>query len=212
VFVRLSRPLAGEHLLYTHIEVHAPPSGTTLQRVVMTDATTPGIGQLYDSSFPIPDYSGSRLMLSDVALGQPDAEAGWKRGDVTLALLPTSQFPSSAFDVYYEVYNLPRGNQYATEISVEQVGDAADEQIGRPVRIRFSGESATRPDGVLQELRRVETSLAKGRYRITVSVTDEDTGRTATRSRDFEVRGGGRGATLVAAMPRGEKQLRLRSR
>ena len=29
VFVRLPRPLPGEHLLFTHIEVQAPPSGST---------------------------------------------------------------------------------------------------------------------------------------------------------------------------------------
>ena len=34
------------------------------------DATTPGVGQLYSSPFPIPDYSGDHLMLSDIALGQ----------------------------------------------------------------------------------------------------------------------------------------------
>ena len=69
VLVDLPRRLDDDHLLFTHIEVQAPPSRATLQRVIVTDATRPGIGQLYDSSFPIPDYSGSDLMLSDIALG-----------------------------------------------------------------------------------------------------------------------------------------------
>lgn len=204
VFVRVSRPLAGEHLLYTHIEVQAPPSGTTQQRVIMTDATTPGIGQLYNAYFPIPDYSGDDLMLSDIALGQPGAQAGWRRGDVTLALLPTSQFPGTSFDLYYEVYNLPAGTPYSTEIAIEPVDDARTLRIGdgSAVRLRFAGESAAQPNGSLQELRHVEASVARGRHRITVTVTDERTGRTASRSRILHVREWRRGATMVAALPR----------
>jgi hypothetical protein len=198
VYVDVPRPLSSDHLLYTHVELQAPPSGTTVQRVIMSDATTPGSGQLYIESFPIPDYSGTRLMLSDIALGKPDVRSGWTRGDVTLALLPTTQFPSSAFDVYYEIYNLPEENLYTTEIAIEHVGGARD---ARPVRLNFSGESASGPDGVLPELRRVETSLARGSYRITVTITDLTTGATASRSRSFEVRGWERGATMVAALP-----------
>src|SRR5690606_3997885 len=98
VYVEFERPLDSDHLLFTHIEVRAEPSRTTVQRVIMTDAARPGVGQLYDSRFPIPDYSGDTLMISDIALGLPDATTGWTRGETVLALLPTSQFPASAFD------------------------------------------------------------------------------------------------------------------
>jgi hypothetical protein len=214
VFVGVTRPLASEHLLYTHIEVQAPPSRSTLQRVIMSDATTPGVGQLYGSSFAIPDYRGNHLMLSDIALGQPGARAGWKRGAATLALLPTSQFPASAFDVYYEIYNLPYGHPYVTEIAVEDADRSGAAAAGdrRPVRIRFSGESAARPDGSLPELRRVETSLANGHYRITVRVRDVVTGQTVSRSRLFNVNGWVRGATLVPARPHGRPDLRAHAR
>jgi hypothetical protein len=204
VFVSLPRALAGEHLLSTHIEVQAPPSGSTVQRVIMTDATTPGIGQLYTSYFPIPDYSGTQLMLSDIALSQPDAATGWRRGGVTLGLLPTSEFPGSAFDVFYEIYNLPAGNAYTTELAIERVADARGQPVedDGPVRIRYSGESTARADGLLQELRHVDASVANGRYRITVTITDEESGQAASRSRLFQVSGWAPGATLVAALPR----------
>ncbi|MGH7448090.1 MAG: hypothetical protein ACRELT_11050 [Longimicrobiales bacterium] len=203
VFVDVRRPLADDHLLYTHVEVLAPPSGTTRQRVIMTDATQPGIGQLYSDRFPIPDYSGNHLMLSDIALGQPDARTGWRRGDVTLALLPTTQFPSSAFDVYYEIYNLPAGHHYTTEIVIERADRSGTGRApeAEPVRLRFGGESAAGPDAMLPELRRVESSLSRGSYRLTVNITDLNTGATASRSRAFEVRGWERGATMVAALP-----------
>jgi hypothetical protein len=197
VFVRLPRALSGDHLLFTHIEVQAPPSRNTMQRVIMSDATTPGIGQLYTSGFPIPDYRGTHLMLSDLALGQLAADAGWRRGDVALALLPTSQFPESAFDIYYEVYNLPEGHSYTTDIAVEPVGRG-----GEPVRVRYSGEAAADARNTVRELRRVDASVGRGSHRLTVTVTDHETGQKATRSREFHVRGWGPGATLVTAMPR----------
>jgi len=100
-----------EHLLCTHVEVQAPPSHDIQQRVTMIDATKAFIGQMYWKNTRIPDYSGTELMLSDVALGQPDLPTDWTRGEATLALLPTSLFPSSAFDVYYEIYNLPVGTR-----------------------------------------------------------------------------------------------------
>jgi hypothetical protein len=210
VYVRLPRAPGGEHLLLTHIEVQAPPSRSTLQRVIMTDATTPGFGQLYTSAYPVPDYGGTHLMLSDIALSQPDPASGWRRGDVTLALLPTSEFPGSAFDVYYEIYNLPAGNAYTTEIAVERVADARGRPVddGAPVRTRYSGESAARADGMLQELRFVDASVDNGRYRITVTIIDEDSGQSASRSRLFHVTGWAPGATLVPALPRGEGRLR----
>lgn len=205
VFVGSARPLERGHLLSTHVEVEAPPSRTTVQRVVMTDATTPGVGQLYDSAFPIPDYSGTDLMLSDIALGQRPATVGWRRGDVTLALLPTSQFPESSFDVYYEIYNLPYGHTYDTEIAVERVGEAGLEAGGEPVRLRFSGKSTGSRDGSVAELHHVDASVARGRYRLTVTITDRETGEAASESRLFRVRGWDPGATMVAALPRASR-------
>lgn len=203
VFVEVPEPLHGEHLLHTHVDVQASPSSATLQRVVMTDAVTPGRGQLYTTPFPVPDYRGSRLMLSDIALGMPNPTSGWTRGAITLALLPTSQFPESSFDVYYEIYNLPSGHRYDTEITIEHLADAAGKPVDdRPaVSLRFFGESHD-SESQLAELRRVDTALEKGRYLLTVEVTDEGTGRTVRSTRSFRVRGWGPGTTLVPAHSR----------
>lgn len=203
VFVAVPRRLSRRHLLHTVVEVPARPSSTTLQRIIVTDAARPGYGQLYQSSFPIPDYSGTELMLSDVAFGLPGARRGWRRRDVTLALLPTDQFPESEFDVYYEVYNLPPGRPYETEIAIEPVDeDGQPEDDGRVVRTTFRGESRADARATFGELRRVASALDRGRYRITVTVTDDVDGRTATRSRIVEVRGWRGGATLVPALPK----------
>jgi hypothetical protein len=141
-------------------------------------------------------------MLSDVALGQPDARVGWEREGATLALLPTRHVPSRAFDVYYEIYNLPAGNPYTTEITVEPLAGSSGERAEdrEPISLRFSGESTAAADGTLPELRRVGSSFPKGRYRITVTIEDLTTGKTASRSRTFEVRTSGPGATMVQAV------------
>ena len=197
VYLSMPTALSGRHLLHTYVEVQAEPSNATIQRVVVTDAARPGTGQLYSSPFHIPDYSGSELMLSDIAFGLPNAIGGWTRRGVTLALLPTSQFPESAFDVYYEIYNLPTGTPYDTEISIQPLDDDED----RAVSAIFSGESAAREDGSVSELRRIQSALPRGAYRFTVSVTDRIGGEVATQARDFEVRGWGGGATMVEARP-----------
>jgi hypothetical protein len=244
VHVVVPRQLAGDHLLFTTIEVEAAPSTSTLKRVYMYNATAPGIGQLDSSPFIIPDYSGTHLMLSDIALAQPDVRGGWPRGDVALALLPTGEFPGSAFEVYYEVYNMPRGHAYRTEIAVAEIGRGdsprADSPRGdspradspradspradspradspraqsprartppahtgdRPlVRLSFTGEAPATRDATLHELRRVETSLPRGHYRVTVTVTDLETGEEASQSRTFSVHDR-RYATMVPALP-----------
>lgn len=201
VVVHFPDPPEPEHLVYTHIAVQAPPSRATVQRVIMFDATTPGIGQLYYSAFPIPDYGGTRLVLSDIALAQPAGESGWKRGGNTLALLPADLLPGSMFDLYYEIYNLPFGHPYDTAILFEPV-DSAGVRIAEreDVTIRFSGQSAADDDNTLPELRRVETALADGYYRITVTITDRRNGQVASRSRRFQVGGWPWGATPAPAM------------
>ncbi len=137
--------------------------------------------------------------MGPLDLGLPDATAGWTRRGVTLALLPTSEFPESSFDVYYEIYNLPAGTPYETEISFERLDDSDDDP---PVRTLFSGESAARADGSVAELRRVQSGLPKGLYRLTVGVRDNVSGHTASRSRLVQVRGWRSGTTLVPAMPK----------
>jgi hypothetical protein len=173
----------------------------------MTDASTPGVGQLYTTPFPIPDYSGSHLMLSDIALGLPGSSTGWTRGNVALALLPTSQFPRAAFDVFYEIYNLPDGTRYTTEIAIEPVYDSGLNPRRRddPIRTRFDGVAYGDPDGSIRELRHVDAARGTGRHRLTVTVTNEATGEVASRSRVFRVRGAGTGTTLVTALPRGTR-------
>jgi len=191
VTVRMERSPRSEHLLRTHMEVQAAPSSSTLQRVIISDVTRPGHGQLYNAAFPIPDYSGSHLMLSDIALSETDVEEGWTRGEVKLALLPTGRLPEGSFNLYYEIYNLPAGNSYRTEVTIERLEEDREGALpGRvldEVRTNFVGESTSGPDATLPELRRLDSRMSKGRYRLTVTIHDEVTGQKAERARLFQI-------------------------
>jgi hypothetical protein len=198
VYVSVPGRLPSRHLLHTYVEAEAQPSSSTVQRVIVTDANRPGRGQLYTTPFVIPDYSGPELMLSDIALGLPDAQGGWVRRGHTLALLPTSEFPESSFDLYYEIYNIPNGIPFETELAIERLDDADSDD--RVVRTMFSSESTAGEDDSLAELRRVQSALPKGLYRLTITIRD-GRGRTAARSRVVQVRGWRSGTTMVAAMP-----------
>jgi hypothetical protein len=190
VTVRLERTPPSSHLLRTHLEVHALPSSSTLQRVIVSDVTTPGYGQLYHAAFPIPDYSGSSLMLSDLAVGETSVEGAWTRGDVTLALLPTGRLPEGSFDLYYEIYNLPAGTPYATEITIQRLdveGAPAGGNERDAVRTRFMGQSSADDDGVVAEIRRIDSALRPGSYRLMITIRNERTGETAVRERNFRV-------------------------
>jgi hypothetical protein len=197
VFVDVDRPFPDEHLLYTQVEVTAPPSRHTRQRVIVIDAVPVGYGQLYTEPFPVPDYSGSNLMLSDILFARPGAEAGWKRDGTTLEILPSTRFPPDVFDIYYEIYNLAAGHAYTTEIVIERLNPGTE-----PIRLRFTGESDAGPDGLLPELRQIDAQLTRGTFRMTVTLTDLATGEVATRSRSFQVQGSARGATRVPALQR----------
>ena len=191
VTVRLPRAPSADRLVTTHLEVNAPPSRTTVQRVIMSDTKEPGYGQLYQGTFNIPDYSGSHLMLSDVALGEPGAERSWTRGDMSISLLPTGRLPEGFFSLYYEIYNLPAGNRYSTEITIERMEEDRDPDasVADEVRIRFSSTSTAGADAVLREFRRIESLLQPGVHRLSVLIRDETTGQTAERARSFRVGG-----------------------
>ena len=191
--VVMPRPLRDEELLRAHLEVQVPPSATTLQRVIVTDPSEPGIGQLYGGPFPIPDYSGSSLMLSDIALAQPNAARGWKRGEVTLALVPSNRFAGGEFSMYYEIYNLPAGNRYTTEVVIDRTDKGTAAKLRQllggssAISFRFAGESTADASGTVRELQRLGNAaqLGKGRYRMTITVKNLETGATAKNSRFF---------------------------
>lgn len=180
-------------LFRLHVEVAAPPSTTTLQRVIVSDPSEPGIGKLYGGPFPVPDYSGTKLMMSDLVLAEPNRVGRWRRGDVALALVPTGYFQGGSFNVFYEIYNIAPDAAYSTEIEIEPLRESAGDKLRalfggkNKMTLRFSGVANDVRNGTLQELRRVDAPLPAGKYRMKVSVTNTDTRETVAAQRVFEV-------------------------
>jgi hypothetical protein len=171
------RRISSDDLFRLHVAVDAPASRNTVQRLIVSDPSEPGIGRLAAGPFPVPDYTGSQLMLSDIVLADPKVEGHWRRGNVTLALLPTRHFHAGTFDVFYEVYNIANEARYSTEIEIQP----------SQVRVRFEGAATNVRKGTMQELRHVKAPLKPGRYRMRITVRNLDTGEMARRDQTFVI-------------------------
>jgi GWxTD domain-containing protein len=184
----------GEHLR-TQVGLSVTPSLSTAHRVVASNPRGGASqGQLYGAPRVIPDYSGSNLMLSDIVLAEAEPGGSWQRGNLRLRLVPPRQFPRSRpLSLFYEVYNLPHGSSYRTEIAIlpAEAGGAITRLkglLGSDPGLRFSFEgTAEVHDGAAQELRQLSPDLKPGKYRIRVQVTNLTTKQTTAHEREFVV-------------------------
>lgn len=193
--VRLAsqRAVGNDDLFRLHVEIAVPPSRSTVQRVIVSDPSEPGVGQLYGGPFPIPDYSGTKLMLSDIVLAEPSVQGRWHRGAVALALVPTRYFRGGSFNVFYEIYNINKDDRYSTEIEIEEIRKSAGQKLKglfggkNSMKISFDGIAATAANGTLQELRRVDAPLSAGTYRMRVMVKNLENGEVTRGEQTFSV-------------------------
>ncbi len=190
-----SKPLvAGQHLR-TQVQLAATPSPSASYRVVASNfSESISKGQMYGAPLPIPDYSGTHLMLSDIVLAEAEPGGSWKRGKLSLRLVPPRQFPrSKPLTLFYEIYNLAEGAAYRTEVSIfasDKGGGLGKlkRMFGGKHGMSFAFEgTASNADGAIQELRRLAPDLPAGRYRIQVKVTDLASVVVAQKERDFVV-------------------------
>jgi len=176
-------PLEPGSMIRTHLQLSAAPSEDAQLRLV-TRATFAGTsGSFYGTEMRVPDYSGDSLQVSSIVLALPDTAGDWHRGSHSLALMPLGQFEGGEFRVFYEVYGLEPERTYVTEVTVEPTGRGGPD----PIRLRFQDFAQPEADGIVRDVRRVETGLPPGRYRITVQVTDPRGLRGALADREFTV-------------------------
>lgn len=199
--------------LRTYVEIDAVPSGASVLRIGLRDAARPSTGQIYGEPREIRSYVGDALNVSDLVLAEPVASlgageavdgsrrtgdapgagaVGWQRGEVALDLVPMQQYAGGEFSVFYEVYGLDADRPYRTEVHIEPTGGGVLSRLGRlfgsdnEVRLRFE-ERAPEGGGVIAALRRVDTELEAGRYRLTVTIEDDVSGEAVVRSREFTI-------------------------
>jgi GWxTD domain-containing protein len=189
-----SRRLRPDESLRAPLELLVAPAGSMTHRLVALDAAAPKRGRFSGSPLDVPDYSGTKLMISDLVLAAPGGGT-WQRGQVRLSLVPLAQFPAGApFALYYEIYNLPEAEPYRTDVRIEAVTGAAGKIksfLGgkRALRFSFNGQAAVHDVAGVQELRQLQSQLPPGRYRVHVAVTRLATGAATSGEREFEVVG-----------------------
>ena len=118
------------------------------------------------------------LGMSDLLLERETGGLRWdNRGTVVMLNALNAYRAGDAAPVFYEAYGLRPGRSYETTLSVRRL-DGGDD---RGVSLVFD-EKADRPAMQLRRTIGLE-DLDPGQYRLTVTIVEEGTGATATRSR-----------------------------
>ena len=170
------------------------PTGRYVYRLLVTTLDG-GAGDLVTHDARVDSLDPHRFSVSDVVVGRDGSGLVWytAAGD-TVRLNPLQRFPEgSGMNVYYEIYGLARGAAYHTVVRLEREGGRSlFGAIGRlfgggrpPVLLEFDAPS----DGPVTRVQRgIELrDVAKGSYRLVVTIADPATGTTFTRSERFQV-------------------------
>ncbi len=175
----------------TFVQLSALPTKRAELRIVVKNSVASD-GSFFGSPISVPDYGGDSLMVSSIVLALPVDGGNWRRGNTTLRLMPYGEYAGGEFRAYYEIYNLPENQPYSTELVVEPWRQGANDPLRPPpgtptIRLQFNGQAQREADGAVRELRSVESHLPAGRYRVTVTIVDQVTGKRASSWRAFVV-------------------------
>lgn len=186
-----TQPLAKDAVLRFTLDLEAPASPQAVYRVRVEEPAT-RTGKVYGGPRAVPDYAPGRLGLSDLLLAIPNGGVNWTRDSVQLSLTPAPQFKGGLLTTYYEVYDLPAGTPYDTELEISPAGRGVLGNLelllrtGRALRLRYTGQATGQP--AIPELRQVQAQLPPGRYRMLVRIRALSIGQIVEREREFEVR------------------------
>lgn len=145
--------------------------------VVVEDLHEPGAGNWYQGTVQIPRVGGLP-QLSDIAVA-PDEGGTWTRDGRTFLKVSPSHVtnPDGSIHVYFEAYNIPRGNRYSVELRLIEE-DAVDrvwrlEASDLAFRLQFASEGSGSINRHHLELDLGETE--PGNYLLAVRVQDQET-------------------------------------
>jgi tetratricopeptide (TPR) repeat protein len=177
---RSDQPLAEGQYLFGLEELKLAP-GTWDVRLLVTEPEMDAGGAIGRIGVTVP--STSRLGLSDLVLGREGAGLTWRSPAGTIPLNPLDAFPPrGSAELYYELHGATPDSTYQTDIEVKGVyGDAKG-----TVHLTFSEQAR----GAVVRVRRSIglDQLETGQYLVTVTVTEQGTGRTAVQQRYLNVR------------------------
>lgn len=170
---RASAPVPRNESMVGRVALRVPP-GNFLVRILLENDPLEGIvAGARTPSIPVdvPATDGADLALSDVILGAQSVPLMWRRPDAdTVWFNPTGRFfRDEPLQLFYEVYGLPAGAEYQTELAISRVkgGEASGEPA---LRLGFIDRV---PGPIAPVARTVDlTRLEPGDYELTVTITD----------------------------------------
>ena len=172
---------SGDYLRSTGVFCTRPDYNSYVRISATADSTT---GVTAGGELTIPDYSGRGLMMSDMlfASTQPGP---FVRGSARLSLVPPRQFrEGDAFRVFYELYNLPPGRNYRTEITLTTTESNFFARLFKgKTRTTVTFEGTAEGASAVQELRTLIPQIEAGEAEVSVKVTDLVSGETAERKK-----------------------------
>ncbi len=188
------RRLAPGEFLRLAVPLVADPAPLASHRVGVTVLTDSVVGQVYGGITVIPDYSSDRLMLSDIVLAEGGEGGTWRRGEVSLSFMPAQHFPArGAVKLFYEIYHLPAGSAYHTQIAIQRDRNGVWEAVqglfsdNPGLTLDFDGRAPPDAAGTVQEVRIIRPNLKPGKYRILITVTSQARGEEASSERRFDL-------------------------
>lgn len=168
------------HTVFAHFHLTLPQGAWSWTAAVQAGDS---VGSRYGPRLiEVPLLDGSTLAVSDLAIGTAEWSAPWETTPADTARLTPfrSQRQEQPMEMYYEVYGVPAGASYQTQITARQGG--AD----RPatMRLGFEGTSRGTPTRVARTI--LIRELPPGAYLLEVQVTTDD-GAIASSSRPITI-------------------------
>ena len=189
-----AKPLQDGTYLTGQFAVPIPPG--LYQYRLLTEQGSGGAGTMVrgDSVF-VDTLSGRRFAISDLVVGRVGSGLVWSTGSDTVFLNPLDRFVGGGTaELYYEVYGLPQGAIYHTQLRLERRGGrsafgAVSRLFGgrkrQPVLLEFDVPSS---GPIARVHRQVDLRDApSGSYVLVLRITDPATGIAFTRSAAFTV-------------------------
>jgi GWxTD domain-containing protein len=167
----------GEFLRTTGIFCMTPDYNAYVRLTATADSAT---GVTAGGDLQIPDYSESGLKISSMLFAKTE-DGPFIRGNARLSLVPPNQFrEDEAFRIFYELYNLPAGRPYRTEITVTTTdGNYVSRLFKGKTSTRVTFEGVAEGRDVVQELRTLIPQIEPGEAEVVVKVTDLTTNESA---------------------------------
>jgi GWxTD domain-containing protein len=173
----------GGHLRASGVFCMTPDYNSYVRLTARADSTT---GVTAGGSLEIPNYRDrdNGLMMSSILFAKTE-DGPFVRGNARLSLVPPNQFrEDESFRIFYELYNLPAGRAYRTEITLTTTE-------GNPISRLFKGKTSTKvtfegtAEGtdLVQELRTIVPQIQAGEAEVVVRVTDLQTNQSTTRKK-----------------------------